>query len=1334
VPPPAIAANGEGEGEGDGHAPLNIADELKDSYLTYAMSVIISRALPDVRDGLKPSQRRILVAMNDLHLGPSAGRVKCAKICGDTSGNYHPHGEASVYPTLVRMAQEWNLRYVLIDKQGNFGSIAGLPPAAMRYCVAGDTLVRTLNGTRRIADLARVEPNSETDLFLEVFDRNGRPVVASKLFHSGDHPTYRLRTAEGFELVGTANHPVLCLERGAGAPTLAWRLLGEIAPGARVVLARWTSPEESNDLPERDRMLAVLTGAWLAEGFASERRAGFNNTDKAYFDEVLRCYDAIVGGTRYLNERTIKSGSLLREIDIHNLTAFAASPLGEIIGDRSAAKHVPGYIWEGSLALKRAFLQALFEGDGSSSLLPRSTISISYSTRSRRLAKDVQTMLLEFGVVSRLAYYDDGEIKVYIGNRRDARLFLRRVGFWGAKQAKLTAELSAIPATSRALSGDFTPFIAEYIRRSGGGPYGSRDWLQRHNIDRVERWERDGDFILAKIESEEVRTAVAPLVRSGYYYADVTAIEPAGIQPVYSIRVESDCHSFITNGFVSHNTEARLSPVSAEMLTDLDHETVDMIPNYDGRHLEPTVLPSKFPNLLVNGSDGIAVGMATDIPPHNLREVCDAAVLLIDNPQANVQDLMEIVPGPDFPTGGIICGRQGIADAYSTGRGRITLRARADINEEGSRPQIIIREVPFQQTRIRLAESIGELVKDDRIKGIADIKDESSQRTGEPVRIVVYLKRDADPQFVLNQLYALSPLQKTVSVILLALVHGRPRYLSIKEMIEEFLRHRVQVIRRRTEYLMREAKRRGHVLEGKLIAISSLDEVIRVCREAPNRDEAKRSLQGMAVSAAVLNRALGEAHFAALQREIGAQTEYHMTEAQAEAVVRMQLGQLARLQRDEILKEYNDLREKIVGYERLLGSEANILAIVRGELLEMRQKYGDDRRTEITGEVGRVNMEDLIEEEDNAVTISHNGYIKRLPLNTYRAQHRGGRGVSGGASREDDFIEHFFVASTHAYLLCFTNSGRLYWLKVYDIPQGSRIASGRSIANVLSLAAEEKITSVVPVRRFEGDHCLIMATRRGVIKKTPLADYSRPRAGGIIGINLDDGDVLIDVALTQPGDEMLLCTRRGMAIRFGEADARAMGRNTRGVKGIALQGDDAVVGMVVADEAGYLLTVCENGYGKRTPFGLNTQGVEATEADDEETDGEPGRVSARSADEADAEAGEEAPPTASTMRYRKQRRGGKGVRDIRTTERNGPVVGVSAVRETDDIMFITTGGMVNRTHVREIRSTGRNTQGVRVMGLREGDKIASIAKVAQEEAEGEETNGAPEPAPTPPAG
>jgi DNA gyrase subunit A len=898
---PPITPGGPG-GNGD-QPPLNIEDELKESYLNYAMSVIISRALPDVRDGLKPSQRRILVAMNDLNLGPTAATSKCAGIVGETMKRYHPHGEATIYPTLVRMAQDWAMRHRLIHPQGNFGSIQGQPPAAMRY------------------------------------------------------------------------------------------------------------------------------------------------------------------------------------------------------------------------------------------------------------------------------------------------------------------------------------------------------------------------------------------------------------------------------------TEARLSAISGEMLEDLERDTVDFIDNYDGKYREPLVLPSKFPNLLVNGSDGIAVGMATEIPPHNLGEVCEGLIRLIDHPDSTVEQLMEVIPGPDFPTGGIICGRQGLFDGYRTGRGKVTLRARAIIEEEGKLNQIVIQEVPFQQTRERLCKAIGDLVKEERIKGISEMRDESSARNGEPVRIVVYLKRDADAQLVLNQLYQFSPMQRTVSLILLALVDGRPRTLTLKQMLEEFLRHRVQVIRRRTEYLLREAKRRAHILEGQLIAISSLDEVIQICRSAPSRAEAKERLKNLAVAAAVLERALGADHFQALQREIGVHESYRMTEAQADAVVRLQLGQLAALERDEIVKEYHGLRGQIRSYETLLSDEKNIRDVIRADLAQMRDKYDDERRTQISDTpVGQLTYDDLLAEETNIVTLSHNGYIKRLQLGTYRTQHRGGKGVSGGGPREDDFVEHFFVASTHAYLLCFTNRGQMYWLRVYNIPELVRTSAGRAIANVLSLKPEEKITGVIPVRHFDTTQHLLMATRRGIVKKTPLHDYSRPKQGGIIGINLDEGDTLIGVVLTQPGDEVVLSTKLGMAIRFDEAGTRATGRNTRGVKGINLQEGDEVVGLVVADPEGYLLTVCENGYGKRTPFGANTQGAEATEgeAEAEEAAEEP-------AEPVEAEADSEAPADRSTMRYRKQRRGGKGVHDIRTDDRNGPVVQVVSVRDGDDVMLITAQGMVNRTHASEIRLVGRNTKGVRIMNLNEGDRIASVAKVAREDTE------TPAEAPEPPA-
>jgi DNA gyrase subunit A len=770
-------------------------------------------------------------------------------------------------------------------------------------------------------------------------------------------------------------------------------------------------------------------------------------------------------------------------------------------------------------------------------------------------------------------------------------------------------------------------------------------------------------------------------------------------------------------------TEARLSPIAAEMLADLEQDTVDFIDNYDGKYQEPRVLPSKFPNLIVNGSDGIAVGMATEIPPHNLGEVCDAVIRLIDDPEVTIEQLMEHVPGPDFPTGGIICGRQGILDGYRTGRGKITLRARANIDEDKN--EIIITEVPYQQTRGRVAKAIGDLVKEERITGVRACQDESSKRLGEPVRIVLYLKRDAEPELILNQLYQFSPLQRTVSLIMLALVDDRPRTLNLKQMLEEFLRHRVQVIRRRTEYLLREAKRRGHILEGQLIAISSLDEVIQTCRSSPSRAVAKERLQNMDVAAAVMERALGTEHFQALVRELGVHDTYHMTEAQAEAIVRMQLGQLAALESDEILREYQDLRGKIRSYEELLSSDRNILAIIRGDMETLRDKYGEERRTKIIdADVRTVNLEDLIAEELNAVTISHNGYIKRLPLTTYRAQHRGGRGVSGGDTREDDFIEHFFVCSSHAYLLCFTTEGRLYWLKVLEIPQMSRTSAGRSIANLLSLREGEKITSIIPVRRFTSDAYLMMATHNGVIKKTALDDYSRPRTGGIIGIALDEGDTLIGVVLTHAGDEVVLSTRQGMAIRFDENQARAMGRNTRGVKGINLGEGDEVVAVVVAEADAALLTVCERGYGKRTPFGANIAGAE--EAPENEVEEE---VAAEPAEEAPVEG--EAPRERGSMRYRKQKRGGKGLRDIRTTERNGTVVAVLSVRDGDDIMLITTGGMVNRTHVSEIRLIGRNTQGVRIMNLVEGDKIASVAKIAREDINDEPAEATPPASPTP---
>jgi DNA gyrase subunit A len=867
---------------------LPIEDELRDSYLTYAMSVIVSRALPDARDGLKPSQRRILVAMNDLNLTPGAARVKCAKISGDTSGNYHPHGESVIYPTLVRMAQEWNMRHLLIDKQGNFGSIAGLPAAAMRY------------------------------------------------------------------------------------------------------------------------------------------------------------------------------------------------------------------------------------------------------------------------------------------------------------------------------------------------------------------------------------------------------------------------------------TEARLSPYAALLLEDLKLDTVDFVPTYDERHMEPTVLPSKFPNLLVNGSGGIAVGMATSIPPHNLGEVCRGLVALIDDPDITVRGLMEHIPGPDFPTGGIICGKNAIWKGYETGRSTIVVRSKTRVETlKNDRFRIIVTDIPYQQTRDPVIKKIAELANEGKIPGISGVRDESDLK--EPVRIVIDCKRDADPDIVLNQLYKFSPLQDSFSIILLALVDGKPRTLSLKEMLQEFIRHRFTVIRRRTQFLLSRARKRKHTVQGLLLAHANIDEVIRVIRASKTQAEAKESLMKIKTPAALMKRALGDEGFGQFQEERGVADEYSLTPVQAEAILKMTLGQLVNLEQEKLVDEHAKLLVEIGGYLEILGDEKRIHQMIRDDCEEVARKHGDERRTELSDEeIGDVNVEDLIEEETMVVSISHNGYIKRTPASVYRAQRRGGKGIKGAKADEDDPVEHLFVTSTHDYLLFFTTKGKVYWQKVYNLPQLSRESKGRAVVNLLNLAEGEQIADCRAVRDFEQpDHYLMMATRKGLVKKTELKAYSRPLKSGIIAIKLREDDELIDVAITKTGDEIILATAAGMAIRFNEGDARPMGRNTSGVKGINLSKDDHLVGMVVADSAATLLTACLNGYGKRTPFGPNASpedaGGEAAEAEES------------------AEGGEEG--SSSGFRYRTQNRGGKGLRDIKTTERNGPVIGIVRVDDSDELMMMTARGKIQRVAVSDFNPIGRNTQGVRIMALDEGDTLAAIVRVPKDENGGEEEAG-----------
>jgi DNA gyrase subunit A len=774
-------------------------------------------------------------------------------------------------------------------------------------------------------------------------------------------------------------------------------------------------------------------------------------------------------------------------------------------------------------------------------------------------------------------------------------------------------------------------------------------------------------------------------------------------------------------------TEARLSAAAAEMLQDLDHDTVEFVPTYDQQRTEPVVLPSRFPNLLVNGSNGIAVGMATSIPPHNLSEVCDATILLIDNPNAGIGQIMEVMPGPDFPTGGVICGRSGIQQGYLTGRSTFTLRARTHFETEKNADVIVVTEIPFQDTRDRIRGKLEELVKEERIKGIARVTD-YTDRTDKPwrVRLHIVLKRDADKEVVLNQLFQFSPLQQTVSVILLALVGNRPQVLTIKEMLQQFILHRVDVIRRRTEFLLSEARKRKHTVEGLMIAQVDIDQVIQTIRQSPSRAEAKVRLQQIAVPAELIARALGEEGFRAFQDEYGARESYSLSSNQSEAIVSMQLGSLANLEREKLAEEFASLLSDITGYLYLLSDEAHLRAVVRQDMLDLKEKYGDKRRTDIEdAEAEDLHRDELITEEPMTVILSRRGYIKRTQLTEYEAQNRGGKGVIGAKTEDDDPIQNLFVASTHDWLLFFTNKGKVYWSKVYDLPLGTRTAKGRALVNLLTLGEGEKVCNCVAVREFD-DRYLVIATRRGTVKKTPLEEYSRPKQGGIIAISLVEDDEVVDVQLVTAGQDLLIATANGMAIRFNEADARSMGRATQGVRGIRLSQGDSVIGMVIADPAKTLLTVCEHGYGKRTPFGpgeldasVESETLESSDGTDTLAvdDGDAAETETLPGSDADDNDDSSEDGTRSNMQYRRQGRGGKGIRDIKTTKRNGKAVDIVSVTDADHVLMVTAAGKIQRIRAADVSVIGRNTQGVRIIRLEDDDTLVSMACIPAEIAE-----------------
>ncbi len=697
------------------------------------------------------------------------------------------------------------------------------------------------------------------------------------------------------------------------------------------------------------------------------------------------------------------------------------------------------------------------------------------------------------------------------------------------------------------------------------------------------------------------------------------------------------------NAAAMRYTEARMSAIADAMLADIDKDTVNFGPNFDASLQEPLLLPAALPNLLVNGSSGIAVGMATNVPPHNLSEVADAIIYVLENPKSEIKDLLKYIKGPDFPTGGIICGKGGIKDAYNTGRGKVTVRARATVeHQKNGKDWIIINELPYQVQKAGLIGAIADLVDDKKIEGISDIRDESDK---DGMRIAIELKRDVEPQIVLNQLFKHTQMETTFGIIMLALVENRPRVLNLRQILDCYIGHRKVIIRRRTQFELDKALKRAHILEGLKIALKFIDRIIKVIKTSKSVPVAKENLM----------------------------KEFGLSEIQSQAILEMQLQRLTALEQDKIEAEYLELLKKIEICRAILASEKKIEGIIKEELEDLKKKYGDERRTDIVGDVEELEIEDLIADEDVVVNISHGGYIKRLPVSAYRKQKRGGKGATGAELKEEDFSEHLFVASTKDYLLVFTDKGQVYWLKVYEIPQAGKATKGKAIVNLLELKSGEKVSSTIPVREFSPDKFLVMVTKQGVIKKTGLDAYGNPRKGGIIGITLEDKDELIGVELTDGKQELLIGTREGKAIRFPEAQVRDMGRAARGVKGISLGKKDEVISMVQVQKEATILTVTEMGFAKRTL----------------------------------------------AKEYRLTRRGGKGIINIKVTDKNGAAVSLKTVNDNDELMVITQNGMFLRCSVKDIRETGRASQGVRLIKLdgKDNDRVACVASVIAEDEE-----------------
>ena len=1285
--------------------PRYIEEEMKDSYINYSMSVIVGRALPDVRDGLKPVHRRILYAMKDLSLEHNKPYKKCARIVGDTLGRYHPHGDIAVYDALVRMAQDFSLRYPLVDGQGNFGCFTKDTKIKLTdgRCLSFEELIEedkngkknyttTFNHLTKKVEIAQIEHprlTRENAPIVKIVLDNGEEIKCTPnhkfMLRDGEYkeaqhlipgdslmPIYtRLSKAKddpnaiGYEMV---YQPLLDEWHWVHRLADEWNIKNNIYPKSDGRIRHHIDFNKFNNNPDN-----IIRMQWRKHWESHYRLTSARHKDDSAYRERLaagrkKFWEDVNNRELYSIRMTLRNKKMWKNNKYRKDRITAIKRLWE-------NKEYKQFMAESS----RDNLKKLWRREDFRHLL--STLK-SAELKKRWLDKGYARRMAEVTQKMSFALWADPAHRERISETTKKRWldpeYRKKMSAKSKRQWQNPAyKRFMIDCYKKKWSGDplfrdkFLPILKENGRKAHFyrflkvcektvDKYGE---ITAFNYEKARSTygSRNGEGIVTYekavnkyFSGDESKIAVLLRDRTAQKAMNHKVVKVEFLdrrEDVYDLTI-NDTHNFaLAAGVFVHNsidgdspaamryTEARLAHITDWMLLDIEKNTVDFMPNFDESLQEPTVLPSCLPNLLVNGSSGIAVGMATNIPPHNLKEITDAVTFVIDTPDCEPKDLLKKVKGPDFPTGGIIYGVEGIRNAYTTGRGLLKIHAKAVVEEQkNGKESIVIKEIPYQVNKSSLIESIADLVQEKKIEGISDLRDESDK---DGMRVVIDLKRGENAQVILNQLYKHTQMQTTFGVIMLALVDGRPRVLNLKDVILEFIKHRKEVVIRRTRHDLEKAQERAHILEGLKIALKDLDRVIRIIKQSESPQAAKEELM----------------------------KKLELTDRQAQAILEMQLQRITHLERDKIDKEYLELIKKIELYKSILGSEKKVLEIIKDEMKDLSEKFGDERRTGVVAQTEELEIEDLIAEEDVVITISHAGYIKRLPVSSYRKQRRGGKGVTGADMKEEDFSEHLFIASTHDYILFFTDKGAAHWIKVHEIPEASRISKGKAVINLLSLRPDEKISAFVPVREFKDGHFLVMATKNGLVKKTALIEYSHPRKGGIIGIGLKEGDELIRVELTNGDEEILIATKEGKAIRFKESQVRDSGRSAKGVRGINLGKKDVVIAMAVVKPDGGVLTVTQEGFGKRTAF----------------------------------------------KEYRLQSRGGKGITNIKITKKNGEAISMKSVTDKDEVMLITEKGMIVRSPVKDIRTTGRSTQGVRLMRLDSGDKIASAAKIVPEE-------------------